>query len=163
VKYLDSSANISPDGAYRYWLSRRLTMGERSILFVGLNPSTADHQNDDPTIRRCVSFAKLWGFDWLWMGNLYAYRSTDPKVLQDAICPIGPLNQDELKWLVHRAQIVVAAWGSNRLNPDAQVIADWICSLSHARCLGKNKNGSPKHPLYLSKTTKLRSLSGGTP
>ena len=61
--YLDASADISDDGMYRYWLSRRLSMGERTVLFVGLNPSTADATKDDPTIRRCVGFARAWGFD----------------------------------------------------------------------------------------------------
>ena len=71
-------ADISPDGLYRYSLSRRLTAGNRTVLFVGLNPSTADATADDPTIRRCAGFARSWSFDWLLMGNLYALRSTDP-------------------------------------------------------------------------------------
>lgn len=81
MTYLESSADVSACGRYRYWLSRRLSMGERTILFVGLNPSTADAALDDPTIRRCVGFARAWGFDWLFMGNVNAFRSTDPKGL----------------------------------------------------------------------------------
>jgi hypothetical protein len=80
-KYLDMGAEMSECGEYRYWLSRRLSMGERFVLFVGLNPSTADAMQDDPTIRREVDFARRWGYDWYLKGNVYAYRSTDPKRL----------------------------------------------------------------------------------
>jgi hypothetical protein len=156
TSYLESSAKISPDGRYRYWLSRRLGKGERTVLFVGLNPSTADAQKDDPTIRRCVGFARKWSFDWLLMGNLYAYRSTDPKVLPKLqVDPIGSMNQETLKWMTHKSELVVAAWGNNHLDGNANTLADWILSLSHTRCLGINKNGSPKHPLYVPRATAL--------
>lgn len=155
MKYLESSAEISSDGLYRYWLSRRISMGERTVLFVGLNPSTADALQDDPTIRRCVGFAQSWGFDWLFMGNLYAYRSTDPKPLKDLVtCPIGPKNEETLRWLTGRADRVIAAWGAEPLNPDAKILAAHILSLPRTRCLGVNKDGSPKHPLYLSASTR---------
>lgn len=160
MKYLAMDAEMSEDGLYRYWLSRRLSMGERTVLFVGLNPSTADAALDDPTIRRCVGFARAWGFDWLLMGNLYAYRSTDPKPLKDLVtCPVGPKNEESLRSMASRADRIVAAWGSNPLNADAQILADWIMSLPRTRCLGQNKNGTPKHPLYLPKDTDLAALS----
>lgn len=152
MKYLESSAKISPDGLYRYWLSRRIGMGERVILFVGLNPSTADANRDDPTIRRCAGFAKQWGFDWLFVGNLHAYRSTDPRNLSKVDCPIGPDNFDTLKWLTHKAEIVVAAWGRHKLRVDAKLMGDWILSLPNVRCLG----AWPKHPLYLPSSTELQ-------
>ena len=82
MRYLDMGAELSEDGQYRYWLSRRLSMGERAVLFVGLNPSTADATKDDPTIRKCVGFASRWGYDWLYMGNVHAYRSTNPEGLK---------------------------------------------------------------------------------
>jgi hypothetical protein len=148
-KYLDSSALISDDGAYRYWLSRRLTAGWRTVLFIGLNPSTADATKDDPTIRRCVGYARLWGFDWLLMGNIYGYRSTDPKALRTQEDPVGPDNQEALKWMAQKAELVIAAWGANPLNCYANTLAGWILSMPHCRVLGQNKNGSPKHPLYL--------------
>ena len=155
TRYLEASADISEDGLYRYWLSRRLSMGERMVLFVGLNPSTADAQQDDPTIRRCVGFARDWGFDWLLMGNLCAYRSTNPKVLLTIDDPVGPLNQDALKWMMQKAELVVAAWGKHRVNCYAHTLVGWILSLPHTRCLGQNGDGSPRHPLYLPKTTAL--------
>lgn len=155
AKYLDMGAEISECGLYRYWLSRRLSMGERTVLFVGLNPSTADASQDDPTIRRCAGFARMWGFDWLLMGNLYAFRSTDPKGLLTAQDPVGPANQEALQWMAQRAELVVAAWGSNRLNDYASTLARRILALPHARCLGVNKDRTPKHPLYLPKNAAL--------
>ena len=160
TKYLDASADISDCGLYRYRLSRRLGMGERTILFVGLNPSTADTEQDDPTIRRCVSFARLWGFDWLFMGNLNAWRSTDPKRLpKDPIAAVGAKNQETLKWMAQRAEVVVAAWGGNKLNTYAHTLACELLALPQTRCLGQNQDGSPKHPLYLSGCTELRPLT----
>lgn len=156
MKYLERSASVSEDGLYRYWLSRRLSMGERTVLFVGLNPSTADATHDDPTIRKCVGFAGRWGFDWLLMGNLNAWRSTDPKGLPvDGLEAVGPRNQEALKWLTHRAEIVVAAWGQNKLNDYARTLSQIILGLPHARTLGTNKDGTPKHPLYLPYGTQL--------
>ena len=78
-----SSATLSVCRKYRYEIWRRWRGGDGTAVFIGLNPSTADATQDDPTIRRCVGFARQWGFDWLFMGNLYAYRSTDPKPLRD--------------------------------------------------------------------------------
>jgi hypothetical protein len=153
--YLETGANISDDGDYRYWLSRRLSMGERTVLFVGLNPSTADASQDDPTIRRCVGFARQWGFDWLYMGNVCAYRATNPKALLTVDDPVGPENQDALKWMAQRADLIVAAWGRNRLNCYASTLAGWILSLPQTRCLGRNADGTPKHPLYLKSDTQL--------
>ncbi len=156
TKYLDMGAEISECGRYRYWLSRRLSMGERTVLFVGLNPSTADALQDDPTIRRCVGFARSWGFDWLLMGNIHAFRSTDPKGLPaDPLESVGPKNQEALQWMAHRAEVVVAAWGANKLNTYAATLARRIAALPHARCLGRNADGTPKHPLYLPKTAAL--------
>ena len=158
-RYLESSADISDDGLYRYWLSRRLGMGERTILFVGLNPSKADGQTDDPTIVRCVGFARSWEFDWFFMGNLNAWRTTDPKRLPKGIEAVGDRNQEALKWMAQRAEIVVAAWGSNPLNDYARTLAKMILEMPHTRCLGQNQDGSPKHPLYLRRDVELSPLT----
>lgn len=157
-KYLDSSAEISADGLYRYELARRLSRGTRTILFVGLNPSTATAAEDDPTVRREVSFARHWGFDCYMKGNLYAYRSTDPMALDHAGDPVGPKNLEALERMVRRSEVVVAAWGTTRLTRQARQIADWIASLDMTHCLDLNKDGSPKHPLYVSQDTLLQPL-----
>lgn len=159
MKYLESSADISEDGLYRYWLSRRLAMGERTVLFVGLNPSKADATDDDPTIRRCVGFARSWGFDWLLMGNPNAWRSTDPKQLpRDPLTAVGPRNQEALKWMAQRSELVVAAWGKTKLNDYARTLSTYILERPGTRCLGCNNDGSPKHPLYLPAITALESI-----
>lgn len=158
--YLSMDAHISDCGRYRYSLIRRLDMGERAILFVGLNPSTADASQDDPTIRRCVGFARAWGFDWLYMGNLNAFRSTDPKGLPtDPIEAVGPRNQEELAWMAQKAEIVVAAWGANRLNRYAAQLGERIQRRENARHLGLTKSGAPKHPLYMAASTPLQSFA----
>lgn len=156
VAYLDMGAELSDDGLYRYWLSRRLSMGERAVLFVGLNPSTADATQDDPTIRRCAGFARRWGFDWLYLGNLNAWRSTDPKGLPaDPLTAVGAGNQETLTWLAQRSELIVAAWGQNTLNTYAQALGRRILALPQTRCLGTNADGTPKHPLYLKAETPL--------
>lgn len=162
MKYLEASADISNDGLYRYALYRRLSMGERIVLFVGLNPSTADAKQDDPTIRRCVDFARSWGFDWLYMGNLNAWRSTDPKGLpkgSDGGAAVGPRNQESLTWMAQRAEVVVACWGQHKLNQYAYTLSRIVLALPHAHCLGRSADGSPRHPLYLPIATKLEKVS----
>jgi hypothetical protein len=163
VRYLEASADISDDGLYRYWLSRWLSMGERTLLVVGLNPSTADATRDDPTIRRCVGFARDWGFDWLLMGNLNAWRSTDPKRLPaDPLAAVGPGNQDALRWMAYRAELIIAAWGKNRLNDYARTLGRSVLALPQTRCLGCNGDGSPRHPLFLPKDTQPIRFEGKT-
>ena len=158
ARYLSTSADISADGLYRYSLSRRFSDGEDTVLFIGLNPSTADGATDDPTIRRCVGFARLWASNVLLMGNVYAFRAADPTRLMLAEDPVGPNNERRLKRMIGRADIVVAAWGGRHLNDSAARIADWGGSLANTRCLGQNQDGSPKHPLYVRGDTPLRKL-----
>lgn len=152
--YLEMGADLSEDGLYRYWLLRRLSMGERAVTFVGLNPSTADATQDDPTIRRCVGYARRWGFDWLYMGNLHAWRSTDPKGLPtDPLTSVGPRNQEALTWLTQKSELIIACWGAEPLNRYAAALGDCILALPHARVLRfTKKTHKPEHPLYLPKT-----------
>lgn len=158
MNYLEQSATISDDQLYRYSLTRKISRGPRIVLFIGLNPSTADATLDDPTIRRCVGFAKSWGFNCLLMGNIYAFRSTDPKNLQIVNNPIGSKNRDELEKMIIVSELVVAAWGRNLLTEDAKEIANWIMQQEKTMCLGQNNDGSPKHPLYLPKSSVLKRL-----
>lgn len=156
MTYLDQKAYISDDGLYRYWLRRKLREGPRILAVIGLNPSTADDLVDDPTIRKVVGFANIWGFDDVWMGNLHAYRSTNPKRLSQVDDPVGPENREVLMDMVGWSEVVVAAWGANRLSCYAHALGEWILSLRHTRTLGRNQDGSPRHPLYLPYTTKLQ-------
>lgn len=157
ARYLQSDADLSEDGVYRYSLTRRLSMGERIVCFVGTNPSTADGTQDDPTIRKEVGFAQLWGFDWLYMANLHAYRSTDPKKLRtlQRFEASGPRNSEAVKWMTQKAEIVVAAWGDAPIVDEARPLARAILMLPHCRVLGTTKSGNPRHPLYIRYSTTL--------
>jgi len=153
-KYLDAGAVITADGLYRYELHRRLGPGHRRVVFVGLNPSTATGTEDDPTIRREVDFTQRWGFDWYVKANIYAYRSTDPKKLHVVTAPIGPENERWLYDLCAQAELIIAAWGSFKLNDDAKSLAGEVLKCPRTRCLRQTKPGAPPwHPLYLPKTS----------
>ena len=124
------------------------------VVFIGLNPSTADATQDDPTIRRCIGFAKAWGYDSLCMVNLFAYRATDPKDMQRATDPIGAENDHHLKLVIDQADLVVAAWGGDGgfLGRSEEIK---LLFSKEIYCLGKTKYGQPRHPLYIPKTKEL--------
>lgn len=147
------SAAFSGCGTWRYSLRRGAAP---YVMFIGLNPSTADETLDDNTIRRCRGFARDWGYNGILMGNLFAYRSTDPKGLMVSDDPIGPANDEYLESLAAEAGLVVAAWGAYKLaSPRARAV---LPRLGEVFCLGCTKDGHPKHPLYLAKTTPLQSF-----
>jgi hypothetical protein len=146
-------AEFSSCDTYRYLLWRAWRPGART-LFIMLNPSTATETVDDPTIRRCIGFARSWGFDGLEVCNLFALRSTDPNALLRHLEPIGPLNDETIAGAPRRAGRVVCAWGSHRAMTargpsvlrrlwDAG-IAPWVLALTPGL-------GRPAHPLYLRK------------
>lgn len=85
-------AILSEDRKYRYILSRTWDETKPTVLFIGLNPSTADENEDDPTIRRCIIFAKSWGYGGLIMANLFAFRTTNPQGLYSEKNPVGSEN-----------------------------------------------------------------------
>lgn len=150
----DRTATISPCGTYRYDLTRRWADGP-TALWVMLNPSTADATEDDPTIRRCISFSKREGCGRLAVVNLWAYRSTDPKALLTADRPIGPDNGATIERWMQEASIVVAAWGAWPLNnrkvsPARSNVEALAAYHGHQMvCLGTTKAGAPRHPLYV--------------
>lgn len=156
---MNRSAVISRDGLYRYALRRVWDASKPTVLFIGLNPSTADHRDDDPTLRRCMRFAMAWGFGQVAVANLFAFRTPSPRALRRARDPIGPLNDAWLRRLIGGAEKVVAAWGNHGsyLARDRAVLA----MLERPKCLGVTGRGFPTHPLYIRATTKLRDL--GTP
>lgn len=132
----------------------------RTVAFVGLNPSTADETQDDPTVRRCIGFARSWGFERMVMLNLFALRSTDPRALRKHPDPVGPLNDEWLIEETRKADMVVCAWGTNgAFIPQGKHAAMLRCDFMHLRLaslvpeklrvLGLTKGGHPKHPLYL--------------
>ncbi len=140
---------MDPTGNYRYSLLREWGEDGR-VLFVMLNPSTADGELDDPTIRRCMGFASEAGFGGMSVVNLYAYRSKDPFALNEVEDPIGPDNDATIVKEAARADLVVAAWGGK---PNKRRIEEVLELLRprRMRCLGVNQNGAPQHPLYIPK------------
>lgn len=142
------SAVLSPCGRYRYSLTRTFFTGRGRVLFVMLNPSTADAETDDPTIRRCIGFARKWGFQRLDVANLFAWRATDPQELRRAIDPVGPENDRRLMMLSSCADAVIAAWGAqgSYRNRATEVLGLLEGTVEH---LGLTRQGHPKHPLYL--------------
>jgi hypothetical protein len=142
-----NGAVFSKDRRYRYALWRTWEAGDGYVVFIGTNPSTADETTNDPTIRRCVGFAKEWGYQALLMLNLSAYRATDPFLLKYQDDPIGPDNDEVLSRLTADAGMVVAAWGNH--GPVQRVEAVRSLITKPLWCLGTNKSGSPKHPLYV--------------
>lgn len=139
---------------YRYTLWRIWDETKPFCLFIGLNPSTADETNDDPTIRRCINFAQKWGYGALCMVNLFAFRATNPKDMMNSIEPIGKMNNEYLLMLSQLADVTIAAWGTNGsyLGRDREVIK----KLGNMKCLRKTKEGFPGHPLYIPSNIKLQ-------
>ncbi len=146
---------LSSDREYRYVLWRewdRITPGLKHAVFIGLNGSTADELHDDPTIRRCVGFAKEWGFCALAMVNLFAFRTLDPKVLKAQNNPVGINNDSYIIEVTAHAGITIAAWGTHGgfMGRDKEVMR--LFRLGALHCLGRTKDGFPRHPLYIKKT-----------
>lgn len=148
-------AYISEDGRYRYKLWRIWDESKPKILFIMLNPSTADANEDDPTIRRVKEFAKSWGYGGILIGNVYAIRATDPKQIKEAENPCGAVNKMCLHEMAKQAKTIVFAWGAYNFEVTGKPNLPETILLKNVWCLGKNKDGSPKHPLYLAKNAKL--------
>lgn len=148
-----SQAFISKDELYRYSLTRYtdpVFTADNTLVFIMLNPSTADANTDDPTIRKCKGFSERWGFRNFAVINLYAFRSTNPKELWKVEDPIGPQNnwciEDHIKSFKH----FICAWGNNakkeRVDEVCFILENWDRKLW---CLDVNASGMPKHPLYV--------------
>jgi hypothetical protein len=146
------------DGWYRYTLSRQWDDTKPGIAWIMLNPSTANGEHDDPTIRRIIDFSQRWGFGTLNVVNLFAYRATAPcELTSTKIDPVGPLNDSAISHVCSISSAIVLAWGTN---PFAlrRVEAVWglVSRFPIMKgCLGTTKNGSPRHPLYVPKDTKV--------
>ena len=140
------SAILSDCGAYRYELRRTWDDQLPVLLWIGLNPSTADHLQDDPTNRRIADFSRRWGYGGYVLANLFAYRSPDPKALKHARDPVGPENDIYLAKLSASTKKIICAWGNHGtlLNRAAEVLP----LLHKPAALGVTKAQQPLHPLY---------------
>jgi len=153
--FATNSAVISPCRKYRYILKRSWDESKGFVNFIGLNPSTADESKDDPTIRRCMGFARDWGYGGIYMTNLFALRATHPEELKktddDLHDARNPYNSFHLHFAIDRSKITIAAWG-NHGKLDSM---DYYMKSSHElHYLKMNSTGQPAHPLYLPKTLK---------
>ena len=150
---VNKNATFSDCRKYRYALSRTWDSKKKTVLFIGLNPSTADENIDDPTIRRCINYAQNWGYGSLLMVNLFAYRATIPTELKNVKNPIGNDNDLHITELLKKADLAVATWGNegSLLNRDKDVKK----IIPNLMCLKINKSGQPAHPLYQKKDLKL--------
>lgn len=147
---MKKSAIISACGNYRYELRRVWDNSKLLVLFICLNPSTADQEEEDNTSRVCINYAQRWGYGGLIIANLFAFRSTEPSKLFTIDDPIGPENDLHLKKLSNEATMVVCAWSETGgyKNRDKEVLR----ILKNPHCLTKLKSGRPGHPLYKRKT-----------
>jgi hypothetical protein len=159
VRFALNTATLSADGLYRYNLARAWSAMGESVCWVMLNPSTADADKDDPTIRKCVGFSKAWGYSSLVVVNLFAWRSTDPKGLLKAADPVGPLNDDYIVGAAQGSAAVVCAWGAHArgpLAPRARRVHELLLATKTRGTifhLGLTKEGAPGHPLMLAYST----------
>ncbi|SDJ26441.1 DUF1643 domain-containing protein [Salimicrobium halophilum] len=152
-------ALISECENYRYWLERSWEQEgskEEELLFVLLNPSTADDKTDDPTIRKLRGFTSRWGYRKFKVVNLYALRSSKPDVLKADHSPVGAENDYWLKRLLGEHRTIVCAWGNHADKRRVQYFRGLADELGVSLlCLGKTKQGQPRHPLYLPYDQKL--------
>ena len=159
---MSGGAQFSRDRRYRYRLWRRWDPSRPQIAFCMLNPSTADERADDPTIRRCIGFARDWGYGGVEIVNIFALRATDPRELRSADDPIGRANDAHVIEVAQRSSAVVIAWGVHGallargaaalrlLSPRARLLA-----------LGWTRAGEPRHPLYLRRDVRPIDVAAG--
>jgi len=153
---MNNGAIISECKNYRYSLWRIWDNSKPKIMFLMLNPSTADETKDDATIRRCTGFSKDWGYGGFYVCNLFAFRATNPNELLKQDNPFGDRNIFETRKLVDKVDKVVCAWGNKPIIKKVlkgqsefnllSITADKLYYLE------LSKDNTPKHPLYLRKT-----------
>jgi hypothetical protein len=151
---------LSDCGSYRYRLWREWDRSRPTLAFLMLNPSTADHLTDDPTITRCMSRAMTDNFGRIEVANLFPLRATDPAELLSHPDPLGTMRtaDDAVLDAIDRATIVICAWGSHPAAAERAVEVLHLLRMCGMRNkffhLGLNKDGSPKHPLYIAASTR---------
>ena len=155
---VNTGAEFSLCRKYRYALWRRWKHNAPYVLFIGLNPSTANENEDDPTIRRCKRFASDWGYGAIYMANLFALRSTNPKNMLAHDEPIGANNDLVLTTLAHNSALIVCAWGAQGGHMERDEHVKALLSQYELFCLGVTKTGKPRHPLYIRADKQLELL-----
>jgi hypothetical protein len=152
---LHAGATFSDDREYRYRLFRSWNEKRPPVTWLMLNPSTADERILDNTVRGCLKRAMDWNYGELWITNLFALRSTDPRALYEHADPVGPDNDEHIAEVVDftykRGGIVIAGWGTHgKLRDRGEFVRQKIGAMGHLLyTLHVNADGSPKHPLYV--------------
>ena len=150
------TASFSRCGRYRYSLTRIWDESRPGVLLIGLNPSKADAQQDDPTIRRCIGLARSWGFGRFVIVNLFALCSPSPAVLRAVDDPIGPRSNRVIRTKAQLADQVVLMWGNHgRLYGRDQAVLDLLPELP-LHCIGQTAVGAPRHLLYARRDAALQ-------
>lgn len=164
----DVRAVLSGCRRYRYQLFRRFGPSPRGVLYIMLNPSTADEIEDDPTIRKCIGFARKWGCGHLTVVNLFAWRATSPADMKRAADPVGPENRHYVQNALARTKqkgwpddLVICAWGRHgaHRNQD-RVMRDWLRAEPTVEPLQLGPGPFPRHPLMLAYSTEPEPLAG---
>jgi len=152
---LKSGAAISKCGAYRYALWRTWDEEKPRVVFVCLNPSTADEKVNDPTLNKCIKYAKSWEngkYGGVLILNLFAFRATKPAIMKKAADPVGKDNDNRLKELLKTTDLIVAAWGNHgSYLRRSEAVLEMFPDIHYLKL---NKTGEPSHPLYLKKDLK---------
>lgn len=146
------SAVMSDCGLYRYRLVRDLG-GQRTLVVIMVNPSSATAETNDPTIRRVIAFALVWGFGRLVVVNLFAYRATNVRELARVEDPVGPENDAHIIAAAAEGEMLVAAWGVKsklpaRLRSREAAVLELLAG-RELYCIRTTAEGSPEHPLFL--------------
>ncbi len=153
---MEKNAIFSEDRKYRYVLWRIWDQTKPMVLYIGLNPSTADEIIDDRTLSKCMGFARKWNYGGITLVNLFAFRATNPFDLMEEPDPIGPENDKWIEEQLSKADVVVGVWGNYGGFMDRG--AHFLEKIPELYCLKLNKTGHPAHPLYLSYDMNLKKL-----
>lgn len=153
---MERTAEFDPTGTYRYWLGRFWARDRPSLALVMLNPSRADHQHDDPTLRRSIRFAQDWGYGSVIVVNLFAFCTASPRSLRLATDPIGVNNDAYILRAAQGADRVLLAWGNHGSfrHRDRAVLDLLTPQTNKLCCVGLTRTGQPRHPLYLPKDSR---------
>lgn len=144
---INSDAVFSKDRIHRYALIREWDLKKPSLMIVSLNPSTADEKRNDPTIQRCIGFARKWGFGKLFVTNLFSFRATSPKDLFNSKNPVRDKNDYWIRKLSKKADKTVLAYGNHGKFKNRH--EEILKIIKNPYCIKKSKMGMPMHPLYL--------------
>lgn len=153
-KQSERSAVLSDDNLHRYILIRKWDDTQPCITFIGLNPSRADHQRNDPTTDKLEGYAKREFYGSLQLVNLYSWRSPKPReLIRNINQAIGPECDRFIRTVIKQSQRIVVMWGSQHFKAFDARAKEVLALVDQPYCFGTNNDGQPKHPLFLAKNT----------